>query len=1034
MKTKKTINRIVKFGGQSLKAAAITGALSLASFGLHAANATKLDTTSLVTNSVNWSGGSGTGGTVATTDIGCFGATPQAATLAGLSLQSTNITLGGLIFSNSLAGPVTIASGGTLTLGSSGIDMSAANTNVYAKCTLTIGASQTWNVGPGITLTNGSLNGYGLVLTKAGAGSLILNSVSASSGGGGEGFLVTGGNCTASSVSIGRNNALTIGATGVPSTIGTTSGFYVGSSANAVSLGTLYIGQGNSGAYGRQDGGTVTLSGLFQLGKTTWNAASRSSGFQVNGGTFTSTDTAIGLQLAPNNGANANYAVLYLTGGTTTFQKIGFGAATDTAGGGGYLTLAGGTLYVGAGGIAKSNTIASYTPYICLNSGTLGAVANWSSTLPIYLNGSATIQAADSSGAAHNITLSGAISTISGTGALTKTGTGVLTLAGTNTYTGKTDVSAGELLGVTGGSISNTTSCVVEAGASLGVRLQTAGGQWTTTNVIATNASYIDINFNGFAPSTTAAPLVVLGNLATTNTLNFIIHGSSLTPGIYPVVSYGSQSGTLPAVPTRVMSGCYLSNDLAVTKRIYLVVTNTVISAEPLVWAGGTGNWNQTDTNWVDQTGNLVAYQDLIPDQVLFEDTSAGGTVAIPLVVNPGSVTFSNNVNTYTISGPGAISGTTALTMNGTNSVTITAANSYTGGTVINSGGLTISGSGNLGTGQVTLNGGTLYQNGDYIANAISNTPSATSTMIYSGGSYYPTLTLIGSGTVNLDITSGVFSPFSYMSGFSGTVNLSGAVRTYNTPTFGSTNSTWNFGTNGSVYCRNGGATTYYFGALTGEGGSVIQGAITAGSGFIPAYVGYLGTSTTFGGVLEDGSYGLLKLVKVGAGSLTLTNANLYTGPTIISNGTLEVDGSLSTTPTTNYSGATLAGIGTISGVVDLEAGSTLAPGVAGAGNYGTFTCLGGLVYNGGTDLMDVSTNGCDLLVVYGGLSLLNGGTVALNINGGLTNGNYPLITYDYIASGTVANLRLMPTTAGSQSFSLVDNGARPSAASSLLW
>ena len=185
MKTKKTINRIVKFGGQSLKAAAITGALSLASFGLHAANATKLDTTSLVTNSVNWSGGSGTGGTVATTDIGCFGATPQAATLAGLSLQSTNITLGGLIFSNSLAGPVTIASGGTLTLGSSGIDMSAANTNVYAKCTLTIGASQTWNVGPGITLTNGSLNGYGLVLTKAGAGSLILNSVSASSGGGG---------------------------------------------------------------------------------------------------------------------------------------------------------------------------------------------------------------------------------------------------------------------------------------------------------------------------------------------------------------------------------------------------------------------------------------------------------------------------------------------------------------------------------------------------------------------------------------------------------------------------------------------------------------------------------------------------------------------------------------------------------------------------------------------------------------------------------------------------------------------------------
>ena len=124
--------------------------------------------------------------------------------------------------------------------------------------------------------------------------------------------------------------------------------------------------------------------------------------------------------------------------------------------------------------------------------------------------------------------------------------------------------------------------------------------------------------------------------------------------------------------------------------------------------------------------------------------------------------------------------------------------------------------------------------------------------------------------------------------------------------------------------------------------------AADAGGTITTYIVGNLNTTSSFGGVISDGGSELTALRKVGTGLLILTNANTYTGSTIISNGIVEVDGLLGSTAVTNYAGSTLAGTGTLGGVVDLEAGSTLAPGVAGAGNYGTLTCNGGLVFNGG--------------------------------------------------------------------------------------
>ncbi len=66
-----------------------------------------------------------------------------------------------------------------------------------------------------------------------------------------------------------------------------------------------------------------------------------------------------------------------------------------------------------------------------------------------------------------------------------------------------------------------------------------------------------------------------------------------------------------------------------------------------------------------------------------------------------------------------------------------------------------------------------------------------------------------------------------------------------------------------------------------------------------------------------------------GAATLSLTGANSYTGPTVVSSGTLLLEGSI-TGSATSVNGGTLRGTGT-AGAVALN-GGTLAPGIAGAG------------------------------------------------------------------------------------------------------
>ncbi len=373
-------------------------------------------------------------------------ATPGVAVALSVGGNSQSTT-----YSGALSGTGSLTKNGTGTLILTGNNSYGGSTTVNTG-TLQLPTGGVINggvlAGSGFLINGGSLTSSG-TSTFAASNTAFLQTSGTSSVGtfvsnanDGTLFSITGGNFTASAVTLQRTASFTTAPTiAAPIAASTTSGLYINGATTTASLGTLTIGTGNSSASARIDNGTVTATGQVTIGRTT---NSRWSILQVNGGSFTSTDTTNGIVLSANNGASTNNSELYLSGGTTTAEKIAFGVSTDALGGNGFLIVNGGTLYVGSGGIVQPNVSGLYTTTIGLTSGTVGAKASWSSALPMQLSGSNfTFKAADAANVANDITLSGFLS---GPGGLSKTGAGTLTLNGAgNAYTGLTAINGGAL-------------------------------------------------------------------------------------------------------------------------------------------------------------------------------------------------------------------------------------------------------------------------------------------------------------------------------------------------------------------------------------------------------------------------------------------------------------------------------------------------------------------------------------------------------------------------------------------------------------
>jgi rhamnogalacturonan endolyase len=330
------------------------------------------------------------------------------------------------------------------------------------------------------------------------------------------------------------------------------SGFIVAGTGVATAT-TIELGTKNStGAMSVEDDGVLTVSGPITIANQA--TGGRGGAMRVLGGTFTSTDTATGIVMSRKNGSNANnVASATFTGGTSTVEKFTLGFDATVTAGSATITLNGGALYLGSGGIVK-NGAAGLATNLNFSSGTLGAKSAWSTALPVNLpsGGNVVIRTADALGQPFDIALNGALG---GAGGFTKTGAGTLTLAAASTFTGSVDVDAGTL---------NVTGSLAAGGTvTIGGTGTLAGGGTIAKPVVldgtlapsAATVSAPSLTWNGGATVSLALGASgVSGRLALTGALTKGTAGSytfAFSPGSgfaagnsYVIATFGSTNFT----------------------------------------------------------------------------------------------------------------------------------------------------------------------------------------------------------------------------------------------------------------------------------------------------------------------------------------------------------------------------------------------------------------------------------------------------------------------------------------------------------
>lgn len=895
--------------------------------------------------------------------------------VAGVTVDSANdyqFSGGGSI---SGAGGVTKTGTGTLTL---------STTNDYTGPTVVNGG----------TLAVDNLNDGGTASSIGAAGTAATN------------LVLNGGTLSLVGAQTNTNRSVTLGMAGgtlsIPSATSSLqiSGALTGTgSLVKTGDGTLILAAPNNFT-----GGTFIRGGRVFLGSDAVNVAGLGSGLvTLDGGTLSMTNSVEG------SSPNSTWPVNVPSGSSGRLNADGRSTLSGALTGGGDFTfhtpfirteLTGnwsaftGRIFVisdADGGDFRIRNVAGY-PSAALDLGA-GVYAYYNQTsgnltIPIgALSGvsSSVLMGGLSSGGTitwltgarnQDTTFAGVIANNTGPSALTKTGTGTLTLTGANTYTGPTNVSGGRLR-INGSSTG--TSYTVQNGGTLG------GTGSITGNVNVQNGGALEHGGLG------VAPLAISGNLTfAAGAVVRPVAGVTLQTGVYTLLTY---SGTLTGTPSftwEAPSGSTLvaTFDTSVQGSITMTLDSAPRLPGLVTWTGSNSfSWDTVTANWT-ASGLPISY--LTGDTVSFTD-AGDATSAITLAANvqPAKVIV-DAVKNHTFSGAGQITGGASLEKSGTGTLFLSAAHDYSGGSVIHGGTVVISNAGSLGTGAITLGGGTLAMGTLAPQNPIVVTGNSTISGGHSGGSH-AVRDISGVGVLTLDATN-VFDLEGDLSEFTGTLAFagSGSFRFFNTAFSGSTAATFELGTRG-LTARQGAA--FDLGALSGLAGSYLGMAGNSNSAGCVYTIGGKNTDSTFAGVIANGSATkLVSIVKTGTGAFTLAGTNTYTGPTTIADGTLSVTGALAASSVTVAAGGRLGGTGSVGGSVTCL--GTLAPGTS----AGVLTLSSGLVLSTSAKLDFECGSTSDRADVSGNLTI--DGTLNVTALAGFAAGSHTLFTY----SGTLTD------------------------------
>lgn len=360
------------------------------------------------------------------------------------------------------------------------------------------------------------------------------------------------------------------------------------------------------------------------------------------------------------------------------------------------------------------------------------------------------------------------------------------------------------------------------------------------------------------------------------------------------------------------------------------------------------------------------------------------------ITTNTGAVTLNGSIDDGGFSYGLIKSGTGTLTLNG--------ANSFTGGLTITGGSVVLNGNSPLGTGDpITMaNGTTLQFSATTVYNDLVVPAGTTVNLVKSTGTSYMNGRLIGGGAINESTGSGSLSSINWNndnSGFTGTITSNGGGShrwRFNTPESGSASAAWILNAN----------TTDAYGFNFGADGVISYGALSGsgyfrnnGNGTPTMRIGDLGTNTTMSGTTMFS----IRMHKVGAGTLTLSGSNFaHSGSTTVSAGTLNVTGTIISSPVTVESGGTLSGTGSIGGSVTVNSGGSLSPGNGGAGASGNLTINNTFIPKNGSNLrFELGTSPDQItLGLTSGFTAPSGGPAVIHISAasGFAAGTYTLI------------------------------------------
>jgi fibronectin-binding autotransporter adhesin len=775
---------------------------------------------------------------------------------------------------------------------------------------------------------------------------------------------------------------------------------------NLANTGTFYIAAGQTGSVAQvisDSGATPGTLNLMGAGLLSLNAANTySGGTIVSGGT---------LQIGNGGSLNATGPISIGANATLAFSRSDTPTqGTDFSSSG--ISGAGGIAQIGAG-LLTLNASNTYSGPTTVSAGTLAVNGALMQSSTISVGTAGTLAGAGSIGGNTSLTTltgNGVINLSSGTigGPLNVTGgnwtgfgtvnglvtssSNVFTVAsgGTLNAAGNMLLSGGTLTGqgaISGGTLTLGSGAAVAPGATANINNI---GTLNLPSLATGGGSTLSYDFSN---TTTAGGGVndliqVAGNLSLAGTTMLALNasgGSYASGSPYTLFTYAgqlNQSGTFALAPGSIGGRQSASFDYGTGNNSAITVTINGYFAN-LTWVGtNSQTWvdSPSVTPWTSPTSPAGDYFTK-GDSVTFADTVGGAAITISGAVSPSSLTVSNTNTSYTFGGSGSITGNTSLVMNGPGALTINTSNSYTGGTYLNGGLLNLGNSAALGSGPLTINGGTL-----------DNT--ATAAMTLAGNiaqSWSGDFTFNGTQNLNLGTGPVTLGGYRTLTVNNGTLTVGGAIsdggNAYSLTLAGS----------GTLIL---GASNGYSGGTTINGGTLQVNNINAlGSGTVYDY-GALRYNLTSGSI-AGGIYGSGAVIYSG-GLLTLTGGQYNTGATVVSAGTLALGtgASLSGTALSVANG----GVFTAPSVVTLNSGTALIASGTAYLNCPAQTLASldgdstGVIYLNGTALT-VSNSG-----VFSGSLRDNTGRGSLVSGGNLTLGGSN--TYSggtTITSGTLA-------------------------------